>query len=478
MLPLAHRRPFPTHRRHDLERNGVERVHPEVCRHDRADQRRELLRDLDRLSHRAALVYEERGRSLDLGLLRHAPVHHLRERLLRLLSEVRRLHRALRLHRGDALVRSCRLQLVVDERLDLGVVHGAPALEHPQVVDHLLRRHRINERDEQRRGDVSERADRGRVRDLPIQDDLRLLLRALRLSQPLEHGERAVLGWRPVEQARLRPLTRLDPQRRVQVLEVLARPERRPIELSGVALARAEVVGDGAPEHARALADHSLGVVYDARDLKRRESLQQRPARLAELRVLASEQVSGEQHLVVAHLPALEVPGREVRVEERVALQRLGVQRRELLELAVRRRQEGVEDLHPHIAFCVHRAVRHYVSPVAGTSPVVSARTPAKVCATKKPPRGPGGDAPCESKVLFALSGGCSQSMDGVGFEPTARHLRARALPVCKHKRSEHGASACRVKRGARVERAVLLLCQLSYRPTRGGRDSNPRPSG
>src|SRR5262249_34162277 len=88
----------------------------------------------------------------------------------------------------------------------------------------------------------------------------------------------------------------------------------------------------------------------DAGDLVKRQLLKQDPANLAQDRIVEREQVGDEERLVIAHLAPLEVPKRDVPVEERVACQRLAVQRRQLRQLAVRRQQERVQDLDPDVA--------------------------------------------------------------------------------------------------------------------------------
>ena len=280
----------------------------------------------------------------------HALVGDARERARRLRVEVHSLHGALGLHRRDAPVADRGLQLLVDQGLHVLVVQGAAPLERTQVVDYFLRRHGRDQGDQQGRSDVRQRTDRRGVRDPVLQDDGRLLLGRLRPGQALERGQRAVLGRLLVEEDGLGARARLEAQAGVQVLDVVAGAQRRPVELARVGPAGAQVMRDGAPEDTRCLTDHALGVIEDARHLEGRQALQQHPAGLTELGVVAGEQVGHEEHLVVAHLSRLHVPQSQAAVEERVALQRLRVQRRQLVELAVRRGQEGVEDADAHIA--------------------------------------------------------------------------------------------------------------------------------
>src|SRR5690349_15809719 len=90
-------------------------------------------------------------------------------------------------------------------------------------------------------------------------------------------------------------------------------------------------------------------MIQYARDLVRRELLQEYPCSLAELRIIACREVPDKKRAVISNLALLKVPGRQVPIEERIALQSAGVQRREFLKLPVRCHQERVENLHTNI---------------------------------------------------------------------------------------------------------------------------------
>src|SRR5262249_54827942 len=154
------------------------------------------------------------------------------------------------------------------------------------------------------------------------QNDRRLLRGRLRPRQVLERRQTAVERGVRVEQDRLGALAGLEPERRVQVLELLASPQRRAVELARVALARTQIATHCALEDAGGLADTLPRVTADARALVGRQLLKKDPADFAQFRVVRRQQVRDEKRLVVAPLAVLEIPRRGVSVEQGISLER------------------------------------------------------------------------------------------------------------------------------------------------------------
>jgi hypothetical protein len=208
----------------------------EVGTDDGADERGELLRHFDSLGHRAAFIDEERGWTLDLDLVGNALISDGGQFALRLRIQLRDLGGLFRLHGRDTLVGRGLRQLRIDERLDLLVLHCPAALKRCHVVDHLLRRHGVDQRHQQRGRHMFDRAHGGGIGNLVVQDDLRLLLSALSLGKQLEGGQWAIIRRLVIKQDRLRTRPRLQTQAGVQVLEIIAGAQRSAIELPGVVL--------------------------------------------------------------------------------------------------------------------------------------------------------------------------------------------------------------------------------------------------
>ena len=69
----------------------------------------------------------------------------------------------------------------------------------------------------------------------------------------------------------------------------------------------------------------------------------------------AEHERDDEHLLVVADVAVVVIPGGQADVEPRVLLDQLAMYRPDLLQLAVRRRQQGVEDLQPEVLLvCRH----------------------------------------------------------------------------------------------------------------------------
>ena len=109
---------------------------------------------------------------------------------------------------------------------------------------HYQTTRRGDQSDQQRGRDVPDRADRGRVRDLVIEDNLGLLVGALGPRQPLEGSQRAILRRLFGEQDRLGTLPRLEAWAGIEMLEIPEGTQDRPVELLGIALVSRRVVRD------------------------------------------------------------------------------------------------------------------------------------------------------------------------------------------------------------------------------------------
>src|SRR5690349_14942436 len=90
-------------------------------------------------------------------------------------------------------------------------------------------------------------------------------------------------------------------------------------------------------------------MIQYARDLVRRKLLQEHPCSFAELCIITRREVPDKKRAVISYLALLKVPGCQMPIEERIALQSAGVQWCELLKLPVRCHQERVENLHTNI---------------------------------------------------------------------------------------------------------------------------------
>ena len=104
--------------------------------------------------------------------------------------------------------------------------------------------------------------------------------------------------------------------------------------------------------------------VEHAHDLVRRQAAQQRQADVAVTFEGAQHQGDDEHLLVVAHVAVVVVPRGQPDVEPRVQLDQVAMNRLDLVELAVRRRQQRVEDFQPQVLF----VGRHDVTSVAAAA--------------------------------------------------------------------------------------------------------------
>ncbi len=137
-----------------------------------------------------------------------------------------------------------RLELLLDQRLQIRVIHGTAALQGGEVVDQLLRAHHFDQRQQDGRRHLLHHRGRHAVRDMMLDDRLSLLDRSLGPRQFLERGQAAVGRRILIEQDLLRPLTWLDVQQSVEPLDRLAGHQYAAVEPIGVSLALAQVARD------------------------------------------------------------------------------------------------------------------------------------------------------------------------------------------------------------------------------------------
>ena len=221
---------------------------------------------------------------------------------------------------------------------------------------------------------------------------LRLVGRALGLHQLFEREQPAVGRRVFVKEDLLCSVTGCHVQERIHPLDRLARDEHAAIEPFRIGFALAQVANDLGPQRPRWVAEQTellddlrcgargrfrfcfrraraasplpaaprahlpgrlaaMNEVEHADHLVWRQAAQDRQADISVAFECAQHQGDDEHLLVVAHVAVVVVPCRQPHVEPRIELDQIPMDRVDLIELAMRRREQRVQDFQPQVLF-------------------------------------------------------------------------------------------------------------------------------